>query len=318
MVHTLLNLRSEGGVTMQVFKKILCPVDFSEYSVLALRYAFALSRENDASLVLLHSVPDLSQAISYLEGNYIGTVHEAMMSNAAEKLDQFSETVIHQDPDVMKIIERGSPSDAILKTAREIRADLIVMGTHGHSGYERFFLGSVTNKVLHKATLPVLIVCRPTHHFIHEGALREVEIKKILCPLDFEPSSKEVAHVALSIGRMYQSEITFFHSVRKQGKTESEDQEKLSMEKLREVVDPSSENWCKVRFQTNGGAAADEILNIIERDNIDLVVMGHHARRPIEELFLGSVAKRVVTDSRCPVLVARSQTDSPGNEITLI
>ncbi len=301
---------------MRAFKKILCPVDFSEYSKLALRYAVALAEENEAPLVICHSIPDFSQTVSYLQGNYIETVHEALISNAKEKLDSFVGST--QPLQTIRIIEQGSPSEVILQTARRTACDLIVMGTHGLSGHERFFTGSVTNKVLHKATIPVLTVCRPTHHFIRENELRPVEIKKVLCALDYDLNSRNVAKIALVIGRMYQAEVTFFHSVPKVHPKEWQEQEEWVTNKLKEFVDPTHEDWCSVKFQVGCGSAAEEILKIVEAGETDLVVVGHHSRKAIEEVFLGSVAKKVVTDSLCPVLVTRSRDNIGAKELTLI
>lgn len=301
---------------MRAFKKILCPLDFSEYSTMALRYAVALAQENEAPLVLCHSVPDLSQTISYLHGDYVGTVHEALISKAKEKMDSFVGKT--DNVQTMKIIERGNPTDVILQTARRTACDLIVMGTHGLSGHEKFFTGSVTNKVLHKATLPVLTVCRPTHHFIRENDLRPVEIKKILCALDYDSNSRNIAKLALSIVRMYQAEVTFFHSVPNAHPKEWVEQEEWVKNKLMEVVDPSHEDWCTVKFLVRCGQPAEEILKIVGLGHIDLVLVGHHSKKAIEEIFLGSVAKKVVTDSICPVLVARSRADAVPKELTLI
>lgn len=307
LIRELVEPRKEAE--MRVFKKILCPLDFSEYSTLALRYAVAMAQENDASLAVCHSIPDLSPAMSYLEGNYIQTVDEMLISNSTMKLDQFVGDVVPENLRILKTIERGDPCDAILKNARETGADLIIMGTHGHSGYERYFVGSVTNKVLHKSAVPVLVVCHQSHHFIRENASRPVEIKKILCALDFEPNSQEIANLALSMARMHQSEINFFHAMPKSKSNGRSEQKESTIVKLKEFVDPAKEDWCSVRFQASPGLPAEEILKIIQEDQIDLLVLGHHSKKPIEELFLGSVAKRVITDSLCPVLVARSSLD---------
>ncbi|MCI0416253.1 universal stress protein [bacterium] len=302
--------------SMRVFKKILCPVDFSDYSSLALRYAVVLAHENDAPLVICHSIPDLSQTISYLQGDYVETVHEALIFNAKEKLDSFIGSM--DSVQAIKIIEQGNPTDVILQTARRTACDLIVMGTHGLSGHEKFFTGSVTNKVLHKAALPVLTVCRPTHHFIREDDVRHVEIKKILCALDYDMNSRQVAKLTLQIGRMYQAEITIFHTVPKVHANEWEAQQQWVKDKLMEFVDPTEEDWCTAKFLVGSGHPAEEILKIVSKNQIDLVVLGHHSRKVKEELFLGSVAKKVVTDSICPVLVARSRQDIVGHELTLI
>ncbi len=307
LIRSLVQTRKEVG--MPIFKKILCPLDFSEYSTLALRYAAAIARENEASLALCHSIPDLSPAMSYLDGRFVSTVDETLISSATAKLDQFAADVVLPNQRVLKTIERGDPCDAILKNARETGADLIVMGTHGHTGYEQYFVGSVTNKVLHKSALPVLVVCRQSHHFIRENGSRGVEIKKILCPLDFECNSREIAKLALAIARTYQSQITFLNVVPKADSEHWEAQQETAVMKLKGFVDPVKEDWCSVRFHVRPGRPDEEILKTIEENQMDLVVLGHHSRTPAEELFLGSVARRVVTDSSCPVLVARSSMD---------
>jgi nucleotide-binding universal stress UspA family protein len=311
------NLHQDGGMwIMRVFKKILCPVDFSEYSSLALRYAFALAQENEAPLVICHCIPDLSQTISYLPGNYYETVHEALVSNAKERLDAFvsePETV-----QTIKIIDQGNPAEMILQTARRTACDVIVMGTHGLSGHERFFTGSVTNKILHKAALPVLTVCHPTHHFITNDGGRPVQMKKILCALDYDSNSRHVASLALRIGRMYQSEILIFHTVPTVHPDEWQAQVEWVKQRLTEYIDPSDEDLCTARFLVRGGYPAEEILKIVSAEEIDLVVLGHHSRKTDEDLFLGSVAKRVVTDSSCPVLVARSREDLIAKKLSFV
>lgn len=294
-----------GAVVMRVFKKILCPIDFSDYSKLALRYAHALSTENDAPLVVLHSVPDFSQVAAYLEGHQVETVREALMTNAQQKLDDFVGPVVH----ALKIVEEGSPSEVILDFAKRSGSDLIVMGTHGHSGYEQYFMGSVTNKVLHKSTVPVLTVCRQSHHFINENRKHTVEIKNILCALDYEPNSRNVANLALEIGKMHQAEVIFFHCV---PHTEAHDWvEKRNREqnKLRQFVQTLTEDLNGMKFLVLAGDPVQWILQMASGNAIDLVVVGHHSRTSQEELFLGSVAKRVLTNAICPVLVGRSTAD---------
>jgi nucleotide-binding universal stress UspA family protein len=290
---------------MKVFKKILCPVDFSDYSRLALRYASALSQDNDAPLVVCHSVPDFSQEISYLEGNHVETVREALISSAREKLDDFAGRGVQ----TMKVIVQGNPSEVILQTVKRAGCDLIVMGTHGHSGYERYFMGSVTNKVLHKSTVPVLTVCRQTHHFIRENHSRPVEIKRILCALDYEESSRKVAKLALEIGRMYGAEIIFFHSVPNTDTGDWVEQKEWVKGKLQQLIEVPETDSSALKFLVLAGDPVQWIIQMVKGNEIDLVVLGHHTRTPGEEIFLGSVAKRVLTNAICPVLVARSPLD---------
>lgn len=288
---------------MNIFKKIVCPVDFSEYSSLALTYAVALARENDAALYVCHSIPDLTQTISYMEQNYISTVEEALTSTAMEKMDQFMKGIATEGLQVTKMIDRGNPAEMILKAASDIAADLVVMGTHGHSGYEKFFVGSVTNRVLYKTTRPVLAVCRPSHNFVTTDGSYRVELNKILCALDFGANNREIAKLALDIARMHNAEITFLHAVPKGVINE------VQPDRFGDFVDSNQAKDCNVHFLIKTGEPCEAILDLVRKTGIDLVVLGHHSRRPIEEIFLGSVAKRVVTDCICPVLVARSTLD---------
>jgi nucleotide-binding universal stress UspA family protein len=293
---------------MQNFRKILCPVDFSEFSELALKYAAALAYENDSRLVVFHAIPDLAQTLNFLEGNYQSTVEETIYSKSMDRVEEFLSRCLPSNCRCDRKLGTGNPAEAILKAAEEEGADLIVMGTHGHSGYERFFVGSVTNKVLHKASVPVLVVCKPSQHFIRSQENRPVQIDRILCALDFEPNNTRIAQTALSLARTYQSEIFFLHVFSNQASSDCQEIDR-AIEKLKELVKPEEENWCKAQFLLKQGNITENILATLKEKNINLLVMGHHTRKPMEEYFLGSVAKQVVTESSCPVLVARSKLD---------
>ena len=287
-----------------IFRNILCPVDFSEHSSLALRYAEAFANGNGTKLTLFHSVPNLAQEISYLDGSYLDTVHDNLLSAANQKLNAFG-SVPSDELKTARKVGLGNPSDAILRQAQEGAADLIVMGTHGWSGYERFLLGSVTNKVLHKSVVPVLVVCNPTHDFV-DRQNHTVRIRRILCAMELEPSDMKVTDLAISLARNFESEILFFHVARKADGQDWFEQEKVSLQKMKLMVDPEKENWCKKEFLVDSGEPDERILYAVERYGIDLLVMGHHGRAKEEESLMGSVAKCVVSNSACPVLVFRS------------
>ncbi len=303
---------------MQLYKKILCPVDFSEFSALALRYASALAKENDALLFVYHSLPDLSQALGYLDPAAILTARDALQSNTESRLREFIESIVPQGVQVLQQTGTESPSNAIPRIALEQEFDLIVMGTHGHTGYERFFVGSTTNKVLHKSTVPVLTVCKPSHNFVEKDSNGSVHISRIVCALDLEPNNIGIAERALAIARSYQSTIFFLHVAPEKEGLVDLDQEEKSVEIMKELVGNAPEDWCTVRYLLRTGDPAREIMNALADSNADLLVMGHHTRKPIEEVFLGSVAKKLVTDSPCPVLVVRTVHDAVIHDVVLI
>lgn len=302
---------------MNGFRKILCPIDFSEYSTVALRYASALARENNAQVIVCHLIPDLTQAINYLEGNYVGTVHEALITSATAKFEEFVQKNCPDLP-IIKLIGQGNASEWILRFAQEHKADLIVMGTHGHTGYERFFLGSVTNRVLHKTTIPVLTICKPSHTLVQDNPSNPVKIKRILCPLDFDTNNDAIVDTALSLGRQYRSRIFFVHVVTNKETLDWAAAEKAAQESFHKILGTQKSDDCEFDFFVHAGEPGNIILRMIDLHDIDLLVMGHHSRRPIEELFLGSVAKRMVTDAACPVLVAHTTAHSRQPELMLL
>lgn len=303
---------------MQVVNKILCPVDFSEYSRLALRYAVALAKDNDAKLLIYHSVPDLTPAMSYLEGNYLMTVHDAMTTNANTRLDEYVSKSIPPDVSVIKMVGEGNPAESIVELCKQQEIDLVIMGTHGLTGYERFLMGSVTNRVLHKCSVPVLVVSKTSRHFLHEEETDAIQIRRILCPVDFDMNNTWIAGVAMSFAKKYGSQIIFLHSIFKAEEGEWESLEKSALKKMESISLPAREENCDIRLEVRAGEPGEVILRTANSEGIDLIVMGHHTRKPLEEVFLGSIAKRVVTNSNCPVLVARTLVDVQKHNLVLI
>ena len=285
---------------MQTFQRILCPVDFSEFSSLALRYGVAFARQHESRIFLLHAVPDMPAVVSYLDRIPAGNT--LLFAEATKQLEQLFHELVPGGIEAVTRVEAGQPAESILKTVEKESADLIVMGTHGHTGYRRFLVGSVTDQVLHKSTVPVLTVCKPAHHFIHAEGPRSIEIKRILCAVDSKPNGLKMLHLALTLARYYQSEIFFFHAAELQEGETWFEEEKFYLEKLKKEVNPE-EHWCKVRFLMEAGRPADQIMKAVKRYEIDLVVMGHRDRRPLEPGGLGSVAMQVIAEAGCPVMV---------------
>jgi nucleotide-binding universal stress UspA family protein len=146
---------------MIVLKKILCPVDHSECSYLALKYAISLALKDEAKLYLMHVIDTrLYDTEIYKFSPY--------------KLDEIDMNKIHEDlikslpegtMDVLEvetIVIKGIPFHEIINAATEIGADLIVIGTHGRTGLSHVVMGSVAEKVVRKASCPVLTVRMPS------------------------------------------------------------------------------------------------------------------------------------------------------------
>jgi universal stress protein A len=142
---------------MAKFRTILHPTDFSPGSAAAFEYACDLARDYDARVVVLHAFGPVVPVGA--EGVIISPDLDELRAIARQEIDALRPT----NPTVRmeRAVREGPSTQAILDAAEEFRADLIVMGTHGRSGFRRLVLGSVTEEVLRKAPCPVLTVKAP-------------------------------------------------------------------------------------------------------------------------------------------------------------
>lgn len=148
---------------MQLFKEILVPVDFSESSARALRLAIRLARTTNARLSLLHVglVPGYA---GYDLGGYgapypetLVALHDQLAREQKHALEKLATDEVPGDVAWRPVLREGWPPDEIVAEAKASHADLIVMGTHGRTGLGRVLLGSVAERVVAKASVPVML-----------------------------------------------------------------------------------------------------------------------------------------------------------------
>jgi len=150
--------RSKREAAVTNVKKILAPTDMSKLSRSAVRYALEMAREQDAAVIAYHVISE--------EGDWFGkddglNPASALVPQLKDRLhefikENFSDMVgkVHID----EVVEAGVPYHRIVAKAEEEKADLIVMSTHGRTGFEQIMLGSVTARVVARAGCPVLTI----------------------------------------------------------------------------------------------------------------------------------------------------------------
>jgi nucleotide-binding universal stress UspA family protein len=151
---------------LPIFKlrRILVPVDFSNCSKKALQYAVPFARQFEAGIVLLYvvqpyiPVPEMSTVD-------VGLVQMQMREGGLKELAALKDTVAAEVP-VETVMRMGNPHLEIIRAARELGIDLIVLSTHGRSGLAHVFMGSVTERVVRHASCPVLVVREGEHEFV--------------------------------------------------------------------------------------------------------------------------------------------------------
>ncbi len=150
-------------------RRILVPTDFSKFSQAALNYAIAFVEKFASELHFLHVVQNLALVVPdviTMEPIALPTPDQFTPAVQAgfDRLVADNKLEKHK---VRREIREGTPFYEIIQYAREAEIDLIIMGTHGHSGLAHVLLGSVTEKVVRKAPCPVLTVRHSEHEFVH-------------------------------------------------------------------------------------------------------------------------------------------------------
>ncbi len=149
--------------------RILVPTDFSKSSANALTYGVAFASRFGAELHLLHVVQDLALFIpeAVMVSPPMMPPVEQFVSAARVALDRAVQELAVPDVRVIPEVAEGTPFEEIVRFARDKDIDLIVMGTHGHTGLAHLLMGSVAEKVVRRAPCPVLTVRHPEHEFVH-------------------------------------------------------------------------------------------------------------------------------------------------------
>ena len=299
---------------MSRIERILCPNDFSEFSRRALEHAAALAKWYGAEVVVLHVQPALTsvEAMPVAVGPVplAQTSRETILLELGRELEPLERARVRHEV----ALAEGGAVEQILRTAAETRCDLVVMGSHGRSGFERWVLGSVTEKVLRKATVPVLVVSGKTLPIVAEG---RPPFERILCGVDFSAPSLKAVEVALSIAQEGCAEITLLHvmeglppfQLEAQGfdvKRYREVVEGDLKAQLKRVVPEGAKDWCKPSTLVVEGKPWQALLDVAADRRADLVVLGVHGRNPLDVMLFGSTTHHVIRGASAPVWTVRS------------
>lgn len=297
-------------------KRILCPTDFSEFSEHALDQAVMLARWYGAEVTALHvfAVP-VSMAALGGDGSFVPIDYTALATGQRQELElQLERSAARAASGEVKIhraIADGGVIEEILKKAHALPADLVVMGTHGRSGFERLLLGSVTERVLRKAPCPVLTVPRQA------GPVRA--FKRILCPIDFSDPSHGALQYALSLAQEADARLIVAHVIELLPEGDLRDYrllnaplhrvdfERAAREKMAAAIPPSARTYCAIEEIVVTGKAYREILHLASAHSTDLIVMGVHGRGAADLMVFGSTTQQVVRQAACPVLSIRQR-----------
>jgi nucleotide-binding universal stress UspA family protein len=293
-------------------QRILLATDFSKPAERAYAYAAKLAKVLQAKVVILN----------VLEGP-LGLDREFPVNTVF--LKQLQEESDRDMAKLVRVVETdglacesrqvyGGPAACISKVAGEMATTLIVMGTHGHTGWSRLLLGSNAEAVVREAPCPVLTI-RATEADVAAERFSSPAIRRLLVPIDFSECAQEALEYAATLAKQLGARLALVHAMEAAaypldfalfGVSEEaalRGQIQLSLRGLVSALKAEgidAESLCAV------GTPAEIILKEAKDGSADAIVMGTHGRRGLNRLALGSVAEYVVRHAACPVFTVKS------------
>ena len=296
---------------MSRFKKILLATDFSECARHAKEYAFALGKSFGGELHVLHVIDEVRLSHWGPYGSGGDVTLRSVMKRSREELARLEKQGVVHDVETLSHVATGKPSATIVQRAEDLGAELIVLGTHGHSGFSQMFIGGTCEKVTRLSRIPVLTIKYPEHEFIAAGD--KVMIDKILCPCDFSSLSRVAIPYAADLCREYGAQLTLMHvfdtridypkllpGVHETGRSHLH----AGAVELLEAVGADF-SGIHIKVEVAVGKPHRELVAFEEQTETDLIVMATHGRTGINHAVLGSITEKVVRAAACPVLTIR-------------
>jgi nucleotide-binding universal stress UspA family protein len=290
-------------------RHVLCAVDFSECSRRALDHALAMAKWYGAWLSVLYvhlvSTPSLARSAGV-------ALSPADRAALVAQLRAFVPVEVRSHVRVEFLVLEGTIAEEILAEAEH--ADLIVVGTHGRTGFEHAVLGSVAEKVVRKAAAPVMTVPRAAPDAT--SAVPQL-FQHIVAAVDGSDSSLDALTCAVSLAEDVDAHLTVLRvldvprelaawaSESVEGRGYAERWKASVLTRLHDLVPESARRYCHVDERVEPGGPSQKILRVAADQRAGLIVMGARGHGAFGRMLFGSTAKEVVRRATCPVLTLR-------------
>ena len=301
---------------------ILCPIDFSDCSRRALDHAVTLAKWYGSQVTLLH-VFNILPVVTFADGGealpaapVLCTDRDALVASVRT----FADAEVGSSVPLTYDVVEGGAADTILAKARTLRSDLIVMGTHGRSGFERAVLGSVTNAVLRQSRCPVLSV--PPH--VEDAVpIPSTLFKQIVCAVDFSLCSMRALAYAMSLAQEADARLTLVHVIETPPELSEDLHETIGggprslreyvaaaemerRQRLEQAVPDAVRAYCRVDILLPTGTPHREILRVASERGAGVIVVGVGGRGAVRRLVFGSTTDQLLRHASCAVLTMRA------------
>jgi len=271
-------------------KRIIIPVDFSKYSEYALETAAELAKLHNAELIVMHML-ELSESIYTTSGSERNDETAFMLMVANKKFENFLDKSYLEGIDVTPVIKHHKVLKEVAKAAKEVDADLIVIGSRGHSEHDGIFTGSNTEKVVRYSETPVLVV---------KSKPATVDFNNIVLATDFTEESIPAVKNALDTLQKLSKKVTLLNiNLPNLGFLSTDEIDA----KIASFLELSNLNETDVNIaRISDHSVEDGVLCYAKRHKADVVAMITHGRKGLSHFFGGSLSEDIVNHSKLPVI----------------
>lgn len=282
-------------------RKVLIPIDFSETANLAIEHGAFMAKLYKADVVLVHVIEHNWEKFSIVAPEIKFEMPSNMLNIAEEKLAEIAGR-IRKDygVDSTEIVVEGNIYKEVVGVVESEKIDIIVMGTHGASGFEELFIGSNSYKVVTLANCPVLTV---------QSHAKRIGFSELLLPIDNSVHSRQKVSYAIELAKHYGSKIKVLGLL---DQDDAEDLKKFTI-KIEQVSEYIEKSGLPVTSTIKvGGNQAKATLNFAKKHNSELIIIMTDQEENFTGSFLGPYAQQVVNHSWIPVLCFKP-AENPDN-----
>ncbi|WP_299155835.1 universal stress protein [uncultured Tenacibaculum sp.] len=270
-------------------KKILVPTDFSIPSEHALKLASSISKKSESEVHLLHMV-ELPTGIIDMGSGSNFSIPESMLyiRKVRDKLINYKKQFFPKNENVKHAIRFQNPYEGIRDYSKKISADLITMGTKGHTDLEEMLIGSNTEKVVRNSEIPVLVTKKNGENF---------KPKNLVFASSFKPSKNQAFEKFLDFASNFKSKIHLL----KINTPQKFENTQLSKQKIKDFADKHNISDYSINIY-NDSSVENGILNFSNEKNADIIALATHGRSGLSHIFNGSITKNLSKNSIKPML----------------
>jgi nucleotide-binding universal stress UspA family protein len=270
----------------------------SDFATLALDYALLLRGKLGSQITLLYAEEfEFLLTAEYPASFYFDNTTSAK-NHAHELLRNYARRKVDDMAGIRMLVLDSSPAHAIVRTADDIGADLIVMGTHGRHGLRGTLLGSVTERVLRETARPLLTVI--PHQFPPQQA---IDIRRILCPVNFTAIAHNAIEYACEFAQVFNAELIVMNVI--------EAYEPADVERrFSDWIDPLLKERTHYRQLLVSGDPAARVLDTADEIGADLIVLGAQHTRFSDATVIGTTTERITRFAKQPVLTVMRRAEA--------